>query len=294
MKAEWHAPGSNISFFFLVAVVSTIAITSAGAQVTPGYDKAGNSVSDLCGELRYNMGLTKIFESEADSILRQVQQSTAEAAAYRVAALAANSHKTKLGLTALAIRKQDILQSRLADALTAAGKKRDAKSALAARRARLITLRQLQLAKPVLGTANHESNGDRYMKGTSTTGIKMDLTLQPTAASNCSTANLDDSNGPKQSEISHPTITKMKLLPEAAFAQPTINLQVGMKGSPAGGSANNYGTAGLALDGAGSCSTNCLGAKATPTAQRSQTPTDQDLFTEATTISKCKTHDINK
>nr|APD73826.1 variant surface glycoprotein 1125.1669 [Trypanosoma brucei] len=294
MKAEWHAPGSNIPFFFLVAVVSTIAITSTGAQVAPGYDKAGNSVSDLCGELRYNMGLTKIFESEADGILRQVQQNTAEAAAYKVAALAANSHSTKLGLTALAIRKQDILQSKLADAITTAGKKRTAVSALAARQARLITLRQLQLAKPVLGTVNHESNGDTYMKGSSTTGIKMDLTLQPTAASNCSTQNLDDNNGPKQSEISHATITKMKMLPDTAFEQPTINLQVGMKGSPSSGNANRYGKPGIALDGTDTCSTHCLGAAAALKTAADAAMQDQDLFAESGKRTACKTHNTNK
>nr|APD73723.1 variant surface glycoprotein 1125.1536 [Trypanosoma brucei] len=294
MNAEWHIQGSNISFFFFLAAVSHIAIDSADSQSPTGYDKAGDSVSDLCGELRYNMGLTKIFESEADSIIQQVQKSTEEAAAYRLATLAQNSHKTKLGLTALAIRKQEILQSRIAKALDAATKKREAASALAARRARLISLRQLQVSKPALGTASHEASGDSYMKGSSTHGIKMDLTLQPTAENNCTTAKLNDGSGPKQSEISHATITKMKILPETVFAQPTINLQVGMKGTPTSGSASNYDTPGLPLDGQGTCTTHCLGAKATPTAQRSQTPTDQDLFTEATTRSKCKTHDTNK
>nr|AGH60696.1 variant surface glycoprotein 1787 [Trypanosoma brucei] len=294
MKAEWHTPGSNISFFFLLAVVSHITIDSVDSQSPTGYEKAGNSASDLCSELRYKMGLTKIFESEAESIIRQVQKSTAEATAYRLGALAANSHKTKLGLTAIAIHKQEILQSRIGSALAAAAAKREAASALAARRARLISLLKLQVSKSQLGKASHESNGDTYMKGTSTTGIKMSLTLEPTAAKDCSTADLNDNSGPKQSEIAHMTITKLKILPETAFAQPTINLQVGMKGTPTSGSANNYGTPGLALDGQGTCTTHCLGAKATPTAQRSQTPTDQDLFTEATTRSKCKTHDTNK
>nr|APD73145.1 variant surface glycoprotein 1125.328 [Trypanosoma brucei] len=276
------------NFYALEAIaLFTTAYTVHAAS--PGFDDAGDLATDLCGEARYNLGLTQIFESETDQIETAIAKAVHRQAALNIAAAATSNPTLALALTALAELQGQMLSTGAQPALTALKAKQKAAAMLKVRLARLADLKAMKIQTLDAGKASTINDAGTWPVA----GIKSttaDFTPKGIEAENCSLNDLEDAKGQKKSQIQHTTITKLKLVPEAVFAQSKIKITAAYHGSPASGPATDMDkVSGIASQSITVCATSCLEAKAEVDELAFKTE-PVGLFAKAGERGACKEH----